>query len=56
MESLYNAFLSFINAWFPNDLAIDLLKLNELFAYILVIICVFVFIKWLLKLLGVIRK
>lgn len=55
MDYLYNVILQFINAWFPNDLSIELLKLNELLSYVITLALVFIFIKWILKLIKVIK-
>lgn len=55
MNVIYTYILEFLNAFFPNDLSIELLKLNELLAYVVTIIFVFIFIKCLLKLFKVIK-
>ena len=56
MTYIYNAILDFLNVWFPNDLSIELLKLNELLSYILTLGLVFTLIKWLLKIVGLVKK
>lgn len=55
MAIIYEVILNFINAFFPNDLSIELLELNELFSYLLTITLVFVFIRFVLKLIKVIK-
>lgn len=56
MSNLYDVILQFLNTWFPNNLAIELLQLNELLSYILTLGIAFALIKWLLKLTGLIKK
>lgn len=56
MHTIYDVILQFLNWIFPNDLAIDLLKLNELLAYVLSLLLVWsILIRPLLKLFRVVK-
>lgn len=53
MNSIYEVILQFINAWFPNDLAIDLLALNELFAWVITLLIPIGVIAAIMRILGI---
>jgi len=55
MNVVYNYILEFIDFFFPNDLDISLLKMNELLAYILTTVLIFGLIRGLLKIIKVIK-
>lgn len=56
MTTIYEVILQFLNWIFPNDLSVDLLRLNELLAYVLSLLLVWgIIIRPLLKLFRVIK-
>ena len=56
MKTVYEVILEFLNWIFPNDLSIELLKLNELLAYILSLLLIWaILIRPLLKVFRVIK-
>ena len=55
MNVVYNYILEFIDFFFPNDLELELLKMNELLAYILTTVLIFGLIRGLLKIIKVIK-